>query len=271
MPSPFPGMDPYLEKPTRWSGVHLELISGIRATLNGQLSARYYAEVQERVYVYSEDGADENDWVPDIYVSLQAAGGPSAITSAEGHRGEDAEPLALETFVDEEVREPFLEILDAENHQVVTVIEVLSPANKVTRSDGLESFRAKRRSIMKSRSHWVEIDLLRRGVSLALRKRIRRHEYMVHVSPSDRRPIGLVWPIPLSQRLPVIPIPLRPGDDDSPLDLQAVLNAAYDRARYGRVIDYTQEPVPPLSKQWKEWSDRLLREKGLRPEKKAAE
>src|SRR5205085_1973869 len=154
-----------------------------------------------------------------------------------------------ETTLDEEIREPFLEILDKEKRQVVTVIEILSPANKYARSAGLESFRSKRRAIMNSRSHWIEIDLLRRGVSLPLRKRIRRHEYMVLVSTRDRRPKGLVWPIRLSQRLPVIPIPLQPGDDDSPLDLQAVLDSTYRRARYDRVIDYTQEPIPPLSKE----------------------
>jgi hypothetical protein len=88
---------------------------------------------------------------------------------------------------------------------------------------------------------------------------------MVLGSTRDRRPKSLVWPIRLSQRLPVIPIPLQPGDDDSPLDLQALLEVAYRRARYDRVIDYTQEPVPPLTREWKEWADRLLREKGLRP------
>ncbi len=80
----------------------------------------------------------------------------------------------------------------------------------------------------------------------------------------------MLWPIRLSQRLPVIQIPLRPKDGDTPLDLQAVLDTAYDRAGYARGIDYKKEPVPPLSKEWKEWADRLLREKGLRPPKKAA-
>jgi hypothetical protein len=262
-------MDPYLEKPSRWPGVHLELISGIRAILNGQLGARYYAEVQERVYVCSEDDPARMEWVPDIYVSLEAAGSRPAITTATGSGIEVAEPLVVETIIDEEIREPFLEIIDAESRQVVTVIEVLSPTNKVARSEGLECFRAKRSSIMKSRSHWVEIDLLRRGVSLALRKRIRRHEYLVLVSTRDRRPDGVVWPIRLSQRLPVIPIPLRPGDDDSPLDLQAVLDTAFDRARYDRVLDYTKEPTPPLSKEWREWADRWLHEKGLRPKARA--
>jgi hypothetical protein len=108
------------------------------------------------------------------------------------------------------------------------------------------------------------IDVLRRGVSLPLRKRIRPHDYLVHVSPTNRRPEGLVWPIRLSQQLPVISIPLRPGDDDARLDLQAVLDTAYDHARYDTDIDYTKEPVPPLSPEWSEWSNQWLREKGFR-------
>jgi hypothetical protein len=258
-------MDPYLEKPTRWPGLHLELISGIRATLNDQLPARYYADVQERVYVSSEDDPGRRELDPDIYVSLQAVESQYAIIGTEASGLEVAEPLVIEMAIDEEIREPFLEITDKESHQVVTVIEILSPTNKYTRSAGLESFRSKRKAIMNSRSHWVEIDLLRRGVSLPLRKRLHRHEYMVLVSTTDRRPKGLVWPIRLSQRLPVIPIPLQPGDEDSPLDLQALLDTAYRRARYDRVIDYAEEPIPPLSKEWREWADRLLREKRLRP------
>ncbi len=171
----------------------------------------------------------------------------------------------LVTLLDEEVREPYIEIVDAASRKVVTVIEVLSPANKYSRSQGLKSFREKRKTIMRSSTHWVEIDLPRRGVSLALRKRIRPHEYLVHVSPVQIRNNGWVWPIRLSQRLPVVRIPLRLGDDNVGLDLQAVLDAAYDRAGYQRSIDYTKEPVPGLSPIWTEWSDRWLREKGLRP------
>ena len=112
-------------------------------------------------------------------------------------------PSSSRRLVDGEIREHFLEIIDIQDRQVVTVIEILSPDNKVSRSQGLESFRKKRMAIMKSRSHWVEIDLLRRGVSLALRKRIRPHEYFVHISPTWLRPNGHVWPIRLSQQLPV--------------------------------------------------------------------
>ncbi|MGL6094387.1 MAG: DUF4058 family protein, partial [Fimbriiglobus sp.] len=37
MPSPFPGMDPYLEDPTYWGGFHTNLYTGIQRALNQTL------------------------------------------------------------------------------------------------------------------------------------------------------------------------------------------------------------------------------------------
>lgn len=268
MPSPFPGMDPYLEKPTRWSDVHHELISATRSALKVLIGRKYNVRINDRIYISNDSDPGRIVLVPGIQVSSRDDGAGLLDTSAHG--GMDvAEPLVLETLVDEKIREAYIEVVDPERNKVVTVIEILSPDNKVARSHGLKSFGTKRSQVMRSPSHWVEIDLLRRGVSLPLRKRIRAHEYLVHVSPTHRRPQGLVWPIRLSQRLPVIPIPLRTGDDDALLDLQAVLNTAYDHAGYDADIDYTKEPVPPLCPQWAEWSDRWLREKGLRASESA--
>ncbi len=203
--------------------------------------------------------------IPDIQVSSQNKGRQSSFPSGGEVGVGIAEPLVVETLLDEEIREPYVEVVNVENHKVVTIIEVLSPDNKVSRAQGYESFRLKRETIIKSGSHWVEIDLLRNGVSLVVRERIHAHDYFVHISPVRLRAKrqGLVWPIRLSQKLPVIRIPLR-GNENTPLDLQAVLDTAYDHAGYRRAIDYTKEPVPPLRKEWKAWADQLLREKGLR-------
>lgn len=175
-----------------------------------------------------------------------------------------AEPVLATMGFDQEVREAYLNVIDSAQRSVVAVIEVLSPANKTLGSAGLESFERKRREIMRSSSHWIEIDLLRSGRSLSARRHIEPCEYLVHVSNAARRPRGMLWPIRLSQRLPVIPIPLRPDDPDAPLDLQSVLTIAYDRAGYDLEIDYRAEPVPPLTPEWAEWSRRRLQEKGLR-------
>jgi hypothetical protein len=144
------------------------------------------------------------------------------------------------------------------------VIELISPTNKVPGSRGQTSYQQKRREVLSSPSHWVEIDLLRGGLSFVLREVLPPCEYTVHVSRVERRPKGKVWPIRLSQRLPLVPIPLRPTDPDAPLDLQQVLSTAYDRAAYELEINYRPDPVPPLAAAEAAWADELLRGKGLR-------
>jgi hypothetical protein len=264
MPSPFPGVDPYLELPSQWPDVHHELISSTRAALKAIVGSNYHVRIEERIYISNDNDPGRIVLVPDVQVSYRDEVSRPSVPAIEG--GLDrAEPMVLETLVDEEIRQAYVKVVDAKHNKVVTVIEILSPDNKVARSQGLKSSRKKRAQVMKSASHWVEIDLLRRGISLSLRNRIRAHDYFVHVSPADRRPQGLVWAIRLSQQLPVIPIPLNPGHDDARLDLQAVLDTAYDHARYDTEIDYTKAPDPPLGAAWAEWSDRWLAEKGLRP------
>jgi hypothetical protein len=176
-----------------------------------------------------------------------------------------AEPVVVTTCLEEEQHEHFLVVTERETLEAVTIIEILSPTNKLANSPGLESFTRKRAEVMKSPVHWVEIDLLREGVSLSARHLIRKpFEYLVRVSPAHMRPEGKLWPIRLNEPLPVIAIPLKPDDPDAPLDLQAVLTAAYERARYEYAINYEREPEPPLPPEWAAWADRLLRQAGLR-------
>ena len=97
-----------------------------------------------------------------------------------------------------------------------------------------------------------------------LREVLPAADYLVHVSRVERRPKARVWPIHLQKRLPAIPIPLRPEDGDTALDLQPALNTVYDRAAYDLVIDYRADPVPPLNPANAEWAKQLLLSKGLR-------
>ncbi|MEO6811123.1 MAG: DUF4058 family protein [Isosphaeraceae bacterium] len=270
MPSPFPGMDPYLEDPRHWSNVHHGLISEIQAQLTARLRPNYYVRVEERVYISDELESDLIVRVPDLQVaprpgkSKGKGAGTAVLDPTEAALVNVAEPVLATTGLDEEVRQAYLNVIDSAQRSVVAVIEVLSPSNKAPGSAGLESFEQKRREIMGSSSHWIEIDLLREGRSLSARRRVAPCEYLVHVSKATQRPSGLLWPIRLFQRLPVVPIPLRPDDPDAPLDLQAVLTTAYDRAGYDLEIDYRADPVPPLSPELAEWSNRWLQEKGLR-------
>ncbi len=266
MPSPFPGMDPYLEDPGLWPDVHHEIISVARELLSGQLRPKYYVRVEERVYVSDEDDPGRRVIAPDLRVVERPGWGGGPFEPGGTATLEVAEPVEVTSLFEEEIHEARLEIIDREQRQVVTVIEVVSPTNKHPGARGQDSYRQKRQEVLSSPSHWVEIDLLRAGTPLVLREMLPPCEYTVHVSRVERRPKGKaqVWPIRLTQRLPVIPIPLRPGDEDGKLDLQQVLATAYDRAGYDLEIDYRAEPVPPLAGELAAWADGLLRGKGLR-------
>lgn len=263
MPSPFPGMDPYLEGPGLWPDVHHEIISVARAFLNERIRPKYVARIDERVYLADEDDPDRKRIVPDLRIAV-SPGREDRISSGGAATLDIAEPIRLITRGELEIRESRIEILNRLDRSIVTVIEVVSPANKVSGSRGRESFGRKRSEVMYSASHWVEIDLLRNGSSLTARRGLKPHHYLVHISRIDGGPEGSVWPILLSQKLPVVQIPLLPGDADVPLDLQQVLDAGYQRAAYDLEIDYHQPPVPPLEGEWVEWADRLLKEKGAR-------
>lgn len=265
MPSPFPGMDPYLEGPELFPDLHHGLISEIQAVLNGRLRPAYHSMVEERVYISDENDPGRQAIIPDVAVIRPGVSGnrPSA---SDGEEGESdlavAEPITATTLIDEEIREARLVIYDAAGRQVVTVIEVLSPTNKIVGARGRDRYEAKRRQVFDSPAHLVEIDLLRKGVPIYAAERIPKHDYLVHVSRRGDRPQGVLWPILLKQRLPVINIPLLPKDPDVDLDLGAVFRTAYDRAGYDMVIDYSQPPKVPLDEANAVWVKEWLEARG---------
>jgi uncharacterized protein DUF4058 len=268
MPSPFPGMDPYLENPGLWPDIHHMLISSYREMLAAQLRPKYLVGIEERTYILEESDvmAMLDVRIPDVEVSARH-GWESAPFSAGDERAEPEipEPVIATTWLEEEVHEAYLTIQDRESHRVITVIELLSPANKRPNSSGRKSYKKKRREIYYSPTHLVEIDLLRGNRMVPfLPGKVGPHEYLVHVSREKTRPRGELWGIRLPQRLPVIPIPLKKGDPDGRLDLQAALDSAYDRAQYDLRIDYRKPPKPPLDEKLAAWADELLRSKGLR-------
>ncbi len=259
MPTPFPGMDPYLEAPEIWPNVHHGLISEIQASLNRSLRPKYRSMVEERVYISDEQDPGRRAIVPDVAIQVASDGAR--------YRASDtavAEPVVATTMIEEEMREARIVIVDGVGRQVVTVIEVLSPTNKIVGSRGRTNYETKRLEVMQSPAHLVEIDLLRDGEPIYTGERLPPHDYLVHVSKRGQRPKGILWPILVSQRLPIIKIPLLPVDDDAELDLGDVLNTAYDRAGYDLIVDYDKPPRVPLSPpadRWvAEWLAKRVRE-----------
>ncbi|HUY36407.1 MAG TPA: DUF4058 family protein [Pirellulales bacterium] len=161
MPSPFPGMDPYLEIPDLWPDVHHELLSQIRSALNLELRPRYVTGVELRVYVSDDDDPGREALVPDLRIEKPKRSGTGKPKQAKAVAV--AESLTVPFLIDDEVKEARLEIRHLESGSLVTVIEVLSPTNKIRGARGRTSFMEKRRETLASEVHWVEIDLLRAG------------------------------------------------------------------------------------------------------------
>lgn len=255
MPSPFPGMDPYLENPAIWPSLHQRLITYSADVLQPVLKPRYHANIGERLYVVPV----ERSIYPDVSV-IQRGGLPVPAGAASVLVADTPTVLYL---TPEEIREPFIEILDlTHGGQVVTVIEVLSPANK-TPGEGLTLYRQKQKEIIYSSTHLVEIDLLRAGVPTALvpldlLEPLQPWHYLVNIRRAPRRGKAEVYAVSLRQRLPRIIIPLTAPDPDAVLDLQAVFERAYENGAYADRIDYSQPPTPPLSPEDATWAATLL-------------
>ncbi len=261
MPSPFPGMDPYLESPVIWPDVHHELISEIRAALNPRLRPRYVARVELRVYISDDEDPGRQALVPDVRVEKS----PKRKGTDKSHKPKLAvtEPLIIPSLMDEEIEEAFLKIVHVESANLVTVIEVLSPTNKIRGSRGRASFMAKRREILNSDVHWVEIDLLRAGDPSVTNPPLRPSDYRILVSHAGNRLDTRFYPVNVRQPLPAIEVPLRGNDPDVPLDLGDVFHTVYDRAAYDASVDYRKSPRPPLAAPDVRWARELLRRSGV--------
>lgn len=265
MPSPFPGMDPYLEAPAHWPGVHQSLITYIRDALQPLVRPKYRATIGERVYVMPVG----RFIYPDAAVR-QAPGSRIGETLAVERptRSDHADRPYLMRVADDPVREPFVEIIDAEGDAVVTIIEVLSPANKAP-GEGRQQYRRKQGEVLASAAHLVEIDLLGGGehtvaVPRPLLENLPPWRYLVCVSRHPDRGTFEVYPAALADRLPRPAIPLRAPDADVALDLPALFAQAYDNGGYGDDIDYGSPPAVALSPEDRDLAARLLGGEGWR-------
>jgi hypothetical protein len=240
MPSPFPGMNPYFEQAGYWQDFHTEFLSAIRRHLAPQIGPKYIVQLEEHVYIHDLPPEPRR---PIGRADLSVARPESSAIGQPALGVLDA-PAEVQLPLQDIEQIPFLEIRDRQGRELVTVIELLSPSNKRSGEDR-EQYLAKRRELLRSPAHLVEIDLLRGWTALPLEDRP-ECDYSVLVSRAGRRPAADFWPIRLRDRLPVIPIPLREPDVDAPVDLQEVLHRAYDGPGYEHFI-YAGSPDPPLS------------------------
>ncbi|MCZ6792980.1 MAG: DUF4058 family protein [Planctomycetota bacterium] len=226
MGSPFPGMDPYLES-EMWQEFHDRLANQISAQLMPLVAPKYVALLSKR-YVVDR--------------SLAILDAPS--------NPEEAPQLSVE-------------IRDVAGRRLVTLIEILSPANKV--GEGATEYAERRLDLLRTRTHLLEIDLLRGGRRNQLGGEPPESDYYVYLSRVERRPNTQVWTAGLPERLPTVPVPLLDADPDVALDLQAAVDACFSLVGYERLLDYSIRPPPPqLDPKDSAWVDGILQEAGLR-------
>lgn len=264
MPSPFPGMDPYLEGLNIWPDVHHRLITAIGDVLAPQVAPRYYVWIEQRTYIVEVDG-EERIARPDVAIITapsETGGDPfggGGIPLGAGPLGEGgvatsvasiAQTVTLPQF--EEMREGYLEIREAQTHEVVTVIELLSPSNKVP-GEGRKEYEAKRRHVLCTLTGFVEIDLLRAGEPMAMNP-LPKSDYRILVRAGGGGYRARLYAFGVRQPIPEVPVPLRYGEKEVRLALGRLLGEIYDRARYDLSVDYRQPPEPPLSPEDAIWA-----------------
>jgi hypothetical protein len=247
-------MNPWIEQDGLWPDFHVSLVPMLRRQLTRQVTPKYFVQLEEHVYIHELPPIHGRSIRPDLAVVRPPGGSaPGALVGVA-----EIEAPFHPWLPDEEVeRVPFLEIRDRQSRDLVTVVELLSPSNK-RRGEDRGKYLDKRRGVLKSAAHLVEIDLLRGHDPMPLEGQP-DCTYSVLVSRAERRPIVDFWPIALRDRLPVVPIPLRPPDLDAQLDLQEALNQVYDDAGYAHFI-YSRLPDPPLGAEDAQWARRFVPE-----------
>jgi len=251
----FPGMNPYLENPELWSEVHFGLISVLARSLNAVITPKYRAAVEKRVYADSLLVG-----IPDVSVFQRSSDTKSdpKTAAAEPQRTTAtlSEPLVVTVPIAEETQERFLEIREVVTGAIVTVVEVLSPKNKRA-GEGRVKYDAKRQTVLNSTAHLVEIDLLRTGETKPMAGGV-TSDYRILVSRANRRPAAELYPFNLREPLPRFLLPLHPSDREPVVDLQNLLEQVYQEAALELAIDYSTQPIPPLSELDFQWIQSLL-------------
>ncbi|MFI5459815.1 MAG: DUF4058 family protein [Isosphaerales bacterium] len=262
MRSPFPGMDPYLEDPEVWRGAHHRFISAADEQLQPQLNNRgYYVDVESRIWLERP----ERLVYPDVALLRTQQRLPTTSESPGGTLVAD-EPVRLHSL-ENEVREDYLQIYEIDTRNLITGIEFVSPNNKADhKARGL--YVRKRRRLWAAEVNIVEVDLLRGGKPLvrlpkAVLQGFQPGGYVINVLRVDSLDYEF-YPVDLKSRLPRVGIPLKPGEPDVVLDLQAAIARIYEAGAYPLRIDYNRQPIPPLDEESACWSEKLLVDAGLR-------
>lgn len=257
MTSPFPGMDPYIENRRLWSDFHSNLASEIQAALNQQIQPNYYAGLTEYVTYETVEVAKPVGIRPDVAIWQTT---PEVGNVAVATQPVTEAPILSAIDLEVSLSLYSVEVRAVEGDVLVTAIEILSPINKRPQHEARLDYLRKRRDLLRSGAHFIELDLLRGGERSPLTQSVPPAPYYITLSRANRRPVVEVWPAQLWEALPIVPVPLLEPDPDVPLALGDRVKAVYLRGAYKARIDYEAAPPPPaLSVVEAEWVNGLLK------------
>ncbi len=227
MPSPFPGMDPYLEDEAHWPVFQRQLVHALYQTLLPGLMDRYRARVTERHYT--------------------------------------SEQALFTSVLRQEHHESMLELRQRSDGRLVTLVEVISPGNKAT-PQGRQAYLARRQEARRQNANLVEIDLVLQGATVldCPREGLPTWDYAVVVSRWTQPDRYQVYSVALAKPLPRFRVPLASDDRDTVVDLQAAACRAYEQGDFLDKIDYTVDPRTKLTDEQRDWLGRRLREEKVR-------
>ncbi len=261
MPSPFPGMDPWLEGEEVFPDLHDSLIFLLKEAVNAALPPGYVATSRNKVWV-----DDELRREPDVALFGRDRGSNGNGGTATALAGLVAVGQRL---TPEPTEEPYLEIVSTKGKRLVTAVEVVSLANKRAGEKGRSTYRDKQNEYALSGVHLVEIDLLRRGPHVTatplarLRRFLGEFDYHVSVVVAGVEPSHHAAGIKMADRLPSFAIPLDAGVPPVTVDLQPLLDHGYESGKYAMLVDYRDPCDPPLTAEQQAWAEGVLRAKGL--------
>ena len=251
MPSPFPGMDPYLEG-YMWPDVHHELATMFKRLLVPLVRPNYAVRIEVSIYNDRVPAHELGIMYPDVEILHPQPQSNRLIRETAGAIAIAPAPLSIPLTIMTQVRQASVQIRDVASNRLVTSIEILSPSNK--REPGMTAYLLKRDELRLAEVHLLEIDLLRRGKRTWPQESIPATAYLATLIRA-RHIQAEVWPIGLREHLPILPVPLRQPDADVPLDFKRALDTIYDESDYPLTLDYGQPPPePPLSEEDTAWS-----------------
>ncbi len=253
MTNRFPGVNPFLEAAGFWQGFHNKFITYMDEALNRVLPENYFAQTDVRTGLVSRE-ADPAEYIPDVMIVKDDR---TRIAYAHEPALATIEPVSipLARIEVEEIREAWLEIRKLPDEELITVVELLSPSNKIGR--GRVEYLEKRDELIDQAVHLVEIDLLLKGSRLPMLGPLPEGHFYAFVARADRRPNADVYAWTLRQPIPTLPIPLKTPDPDIPLDLNAIFQATFDRGRFARITRYGSSLDLPLSAEDRSWTESL--------------